>query len=62
MADISNLTDDAGLQSVLEGIVDDLTAIRNAVTGLTAKLDADTGIEDTDYASTLNPAALTTTD
>jgi len=40
-------------------VVVDLTAIRGAVVGITAKLDADLGVTDTDYASTLDPAVLT---
>ena len=45
----------------LNAILADLTAIRTAVVGITAKLDADVGVTDTDYASSLDPAALTTT-
>lgn len=48
------------LASALRDIADDLTAIRTAFVGLTAKLDADAGVTDTDYASTLDPAALLT--
>ena len=39
----------------------DLTAIRAAIVGITAKLDADGGVTGTDYASLWNPAALTIT-
>lgn len=38
----------------------DVTAIRTAVTGITAQLDADAGVTDTTYASGNDPAALTT--
>lgn len=38
----------------------DLAAMRAAFVALTAKLDADAGVTDTDYAATLNPPALTT--
>jgi hypothetical protein len=38
----------------------DLTAVRTAVTGITAKLDLDAGVTDENYASGLDPAALTT--
>lgn len=40
----------------------DLTALRTAITTLTAKLDADvvTGLDD-DYAASCDPAALRTT-
>lgn len=61
MADISDNVRHAGLDAVLDTIVDDLTAIRTAFVGMTAKLDADAGVTDTDYASSLDPAALTTT-
>ena len=39
---------------------DDFAALRAAFVALTAKLDADTGVNDTDY-NTLDPAALKTT-
>jgi hypothetical protein len=39
----------------------DLTAIRAAIVAITAKLDADGGVTDTNYAATCNPAALTST-
>ena len=61
MADISDNIDQAGLDSVLDSLLADVTAIRTAVVGITAKLDADAGITDTDYAATRDPAALTTT-
>ena len=48
------------LAETLRDIADDLTAIRTAFVGLTAKLDADAGVTDTDYASTLDPVALLT--
>ena len=61
MADISDNVVQAGLDSVLDTIVDDMTAIRTAITTLTAQLDADAGVTDTDYAANCDPAALTTT-
>jgi len=51
----------ADLNAVLDAVVADLTAIRAAVLLITAKLDADGGVTDTNYAATCNPAALTTT-
>lgn len=39
----------------------DLTALRNAVLAITAKLDLDAGVTDTNYAAACNPAALTAT-
>ena len=69
MASITRATNRLGspgreeLHLVLKSVLTDLTALRTAVTALTAKLDADTvsGLDD-DYASTCDPAALTTTD
>lgn len=43
-----------------EAILADLTALRTSITTLTAKLDADAGVIDTNYAATCNPAALNT--
>lgn len=60
MASIDNL-DQKDLIDVLDALLTDVTAIRTAVVGITAKLDADAGVTDTNYASTLDPAALTTT-
>jgi hypothetical protein len=39
----------------------DITALRAAVVAITAKLDADGGVTDTNYAATCNPAAVTST-
>lgn len=36
----------------------DIAALRAAVVAITAKLDADGGVTDTNYAATTNPAAL----
>lgn len=48
------------LQTDHATLLADVTAIRSAVTGITAQLDADAGVTDTDYASGNDPAALTT--
>ena len=40
--------------------LNDLAALRAAFVALTAKLDADNGITDVNYASTLDPAVLET--
>lgn len=37
----------------------DLAALRAAIVAITAKLDADVGVTDTNYAATTNPAAIT---
>lgn len=54
------VTSDASpnLVTILHDMVDDLTALRNSITGITAKLDADAGVTDTNYAATQNPAVL----
>lgn len=39
----------------------DIAAQRTAITGITAQLDADAGVTDTDYAANNDPAALTLT-
>jgi len=49
------------IRPLLTTVLADLTALRAAVVAITAKLDADTGVADTNYASLTNPAALTTT-
>ncbi|MGE0383417.1 MAG: hypothetical protein AB7N65_14205 [Vicinamibacterales bacterium] len=49
------------IRPLLNAVLADLTALRTAVTAITAKLDADAGVTDTNYAATCNPAALTTT-
>jgi len=49
------------LEQVLRDMLTDLTALRAAIVAITAKLDADGGVTDTNYASTCDPAALETT-
>lgn len=48
-------------QKEQENLVADLTALRAAIVGINAKLDADGGVSGTDFAATWNPAALKTT-
>jgi hypothetical protein len=60
MASVDNLNHEDAI-AVLDSMLADITAIRAAVVAITAKLDADAGVTDTDYASTCDPAALTTT-
>lgn len=50
------------VRALFEAILTDMAALRTSITGITAKLDADTGVADTNYASTQNPAALTLAD
>lgn len=61
MADISNSVRHADTDTILNSLLTDVTALRTSIVGITAKLDADAGVTDTDYASTHDPAALTTT-
>ena len=49
------------LYGVLADEVDDFTELRSKFIALLTKLDADAGVTDTNYASTLTPAALKTT-
>lgn len=48
-------------KKVLGAIADDLAALRTSVTLITAKLDADATVTDTNYAALCNPPALSTT-
>lgn len=47
-----------GLATVLRDGIDDATELRTQFIALLAKLDADAGVTDTDYESSLTPAAL----
>ena len=49
------------LATALRDIADDLTELRTKYVALLAKLDADSGVGDTNYAATNTPAALKTT-
>lgn len=53
--------EERSLRILLEAAQDDLAALRAAIVGITAKLDADVGVTDTNYAATQNPVALTFT-
>ena len=61
MADISALSDHSSVSTLLLSLLADITAVRTAVVAINAKLDADAGVTDTNYAATCAPAALTTT-
>ena len=50
----------AALHKILDGMLTDFIAIRAGFLLLTAQLDLDAGITDTDYAANTNPAALVT--
>ncbi len=62
MAEVNNTSSkyDANLMAVLDSMVVDLAALRASIVAITAQLDADAGVTDTDYASNCDPAALTT--
>ena len=53
------LVDMAALRLSLAAAVTDAVAARAAIVGITAKLDADVGVTDTNYAALWNPAVLT---
>ena len=59
--DEAKIAEHADNSALINALLTDLTAVRAAVVAITAKLDADAGVTDTDYASTCDPAALTTT-
>jgi hypothetical protein len=49
---IDNTTD-----RIIGALVADVVALRTALVGITAKLDADAGVTDTTYGSLWNPVA-----
>lgn len=53
--------DGVKLSGHLRDQVDDVTELRTQFIALLAKLDADAGVTDADYAATLTPAAQTAT-
>lgn len=58
------ISEESGVDNIvalMNAVVDDLTELRTQFVALLAKLDADGGVTDTDYASTLTPSALTLT-
>lgn len=58
---LSDKSDAKALRKLLEDLLADNTALRASIVAITAKLDADAGVTDTNYAATTNPAALTLT-
>jgi len=58
---VDNRSRYADTVAILNSLLTDITNIRAAVTAITAKLDADAGVTDTNYAATCDPAALNTT-
>ncbi len=53
-------TGDPNLSTTFQEVADDVAALRASLVGITAKLDADAGVTDTDYAATHDPAAMKT--
>ena len=49
------------LRTDYTALLADVTAIRSALVATHAKMDSDSGINDTNYAATNDPAALTAT-
>lgn len=67
---LANGNDSKEVKVILDALLADITAIRTALTTFTAKFDTDAAAQnaavtssqlDTNYASTVDPAALTTT-
>jgi hypothetical protein len=56
-----SLTATGELAGDLRDVADDLAELRTQFIAALAKLDADGGVTDTDYESTLTPDALLTT-
>lgn len=53
------VADITAMRTKLAAAIADITAMRAAIVAITAKLDADAGVTDVNYASTCNPAAQT---
>lgn len=47
----------AAIRTLLEAAQEDIAALRTALAALTAKLDADAGVTDTNFAATCTPPA-----
>lgn len=56
---ITDQAEERSLRILLEALQDDVAALRASIVGITAKLDADVGVTDTNYAALQNPPALT---
>ena len=59
--DETRFNDHADVSALMVAMLADITALRTAIVGITAQLDADAGVTDTDYAANNDPAALTVT-
>ncbi len=56
---VENGVQQGDLVKLLTNLIADVTAIRTGLVGVTAQLDADGGVTDTDYAADNDPAAIT---
>jgi hypothetical protein len=57
---IADVQANRNLQVLLQSMLADIAAQKAAIAAVTAKLDADAGVTDTNYAATCNSAALKT--
>jgi hypothetical protein len=55
----ASVQEEIEFKRVMSAVLADMTAMRTAITGVTAQLDADGTVTDTDYAANNDPAALT---
>jgi hypothetical protein len=58
---MANHRDAEAMRKVLGAVQTDLAALRASFVLLTAKLDADVGVTDTNYGALTNPVAQSTT-
>jgi hypothetical protein len=58
---MANHRDAEAMRKVLGAVQTDLAALRASFVLLTAKLDADAGVTDTNYGALTNPVAQSTT-
>ncbi|NOQ36069.1 MAG: hypothetical protein GQ569_09260 [Methylococcaceae bacterium] len=58
---LSNSRDGVELRAIVDALVDEVIGLRASLAGITAQLDADAGVTDTDYAANHDPATITIT-
>ncbi len=61
LAHINDKQEEKDLRVLFESFRADTAALRASIVAITAKLDADGGVTDTNYAATTNPPALSVT-
>lgn len=59
-AGIGRGSSDPDLATTLQEVADDVAALRASIVGVTAKLDLDATVTDTDYAALHDPVAMKT--